>query len=150
MNTNDLKIWRKLAVNVAAAPGMSMDSQCGRFTELAYLCHFVQCYRPSMHIAGWQRHPVYIIEDAGTKTGIAFCDLQLPFNLTTYQETPVFANSADPDATDVAELWLVLVARDIMQRKSFFLDLVKVHQLSSTFDKIFLFDFFQSIIQVIK
>jgi hypothetical protein len=150
MNTNDLKIWRKLAVNVAAAPGMSADSQCGRFTELAYLCHFVQCYRPSMHIAGWQRHPVYIMEDAGTRTGIAFCDLQLPFNLTTHQEKPVAGDSADPDTQDVSELWLVLVARDVTQRKPFFLDLVKVHQLSSTFDKIFLFDFFQSIIQVIK
>jgi hypothetical protein len=150
MNTKDLKILRKLAVNVATGAGMSVDSQCGQFTELAYLCHFVQCYQPSMHIAGWQRHPVYIMEDAGTKTGIAFCDLQLPLNLTTHQEIPVADDSANPDTQDIAELWLVVVARDITQRKPFFLDLVKVHQLSSTFDKIFLFDFFQSLIQVIK
>jgi hypothetical protein len=90
------------------------------------------------------------MEDAGTKTGIAFCDLQLPLNLTTDQEAPISDDSTNPDTQDVAELWLVLVARDITKRKSFFLDLVKVHQLSTTFDKIFLFDFFQSIIQVIK
>jgi hypothetical protein len=42
-----------------------------------------------MHIAGLQRHPVYIIEDAETKTGIAFCDLLLSFNLTMHQENPV-------------------------------------------------------------
>jgi hypothetical protein len=150
MNTKDLKILRKLAVNVTTAPGISVESQCGKFTELAYLCHFIQCYRPSMHIACWQRHPVYIMEDAGTKTGIAFCDLQLPLNLTMHQEAPASNDSSDPDTRDVAELWLVLVAGDITQRKPFFLDLVKVHQLSSTFDKIFLFDFFQSIIQVIK
>jgi hypothetical protein len=67
-----------------------------------------------------------------------------------HQEAPASNNSADSDTRDVAELWLVLVAGDITKRKSFFLDLVKVHQLSTTFDKIFLFDFFQSIIQVIK
>jgi hypothetical protein len=150
MNTKDLKTLKKLAVNIASGADMSVDSQCGKLTELAYLCHFVQCYRPSMHIAGWQRHPVYIMEDAGTKTGIAFCDLQLPLNLTMHQEAPASNNSADSDTRDVAELWLVLVAGDITKRKSFFLDLVKVHQLSTTFDKIFLFDFFQSIIQVIK
>ncbi|WP_439698231.1 hypothetical protein ACFGVS_08235 [Mucilaginibacter sp. AW1-7] len=150
MNTKDLKTLKKLAVNIASGAGMSVGSQYRKFTELAYLCHFVQCYRPSMHIAGWQRHPVYIMEDAGTKTGIAFCDLQLPLNLTTDYEAPISGDSINSDIQDIAELWLVLVTGDIMKRKSFFLDLIKVHQLSTTFDKIFLFDFFQSIIQVIK
>jgi hypothetical protein len=50
--------------------------QCETLAELAYLSHFVQCYQPTMHIANWQQHPIYIMEDGSTKTGIALCDLK--------------------------------------------------------------------------
>ncbi|AMR32489.1 hypothetical protein A0256_14175 [Mucilaginibacter sp. PAMC 26640] len=103
-----------------------------------------------MRIADWQRHPIYIMEDAGVKTGIAFCDLQLPSRFSTCpaiqdQNFPVVA-----EGTNISELWLVFVANGLTSRSPFFKELIDSYDLPAVFDKIFLFDFFQSAIHIIK
>ncbi|MCR8558855.1 hypothetical protein KXD93_14450 [Mucilaginibacter sp. BJC16-A38] len=146
----DQEIVQELAAKLASHPSLSDENDCSKFTELAYLYHFVQCYRPSMQIADRQRHPVYVIEDAGCRIGIAFCDLQLPSYLYSGQETEVMYEPEGAEFSDITALWLVLVARGVKQHDPFFNELIIQHNLSSTFDKIFLFDFFQSDIQIIK
>jgi hypothetical protein len=150
MNTKDLEIFQKLAEQVATDPGMSREWQCGKFTELAYLCHFVQCYKSSLHIADWRFPSIYIMEDGEGRTGIAFCDLQWPLNRRIDQELKVSDDTTDRKAAAIQELWLVFVAEGGETQASFCLNMVNEHNLSLTFDKIFLFDFFQSTIQVIK
>lgn len=151
MDTIDLEILKKIAEGVASDPCLSREHQCGKFTELAYLCHFVQCYKPSLHIADWQFQSVYIMEDAETRIGIAFCDLQLPLNLGPDQEIKVPGNVTNTAVTNgMQELWLVFVAKEVEQCGPFFSDLVSAHNLSAIFDKIFLFNFFKSAIQTIK
>jgi hypothetical protein len=149
-NLMDQETIKNLTLNLSGQPCLPEAFSCTQFTELAYLCHFVECYRPSMHIAGWQNHPVYMMEDEGIQTGIAFCDLQLPWLLSIDNELKCGDSHFNPCLGNIAEIWLVIVAKDARPDDPFFTTLTTNHDLSSTFDKIFHFDFFQSTIQIIK
>jgi len=146
----DEETIKNSALKLAGQPCLPGALSCTQFTELAYLCHFVECYQPSMRIAGWQNHPVYIMEDQGIQTGIAFCDLQLPRFLSIDEEFRSCDNRFNPCLGDIAEIWLVIVAKDVRADDPLFTTLTTNHEHSSIFDKIFHFDFFQSTIQIIK
>jgi hypothetical protein len=117
--------------------------------DLAYLCHFIQCYEPSLQILNRATWPVYVIEDRETKIGIAFCDLQT-VELISNQNSAVIDNVVYPDPGTVFELWLVFVVGNIQQHQSIYQELVIEHKLTEIFDNIFLFDFYQSAIQLIS
>lgn len=103
-----------------------------------------------MSIDDWQNQPVYILNDAGVKTAIAFCDLQLPPYLSSApeKEVPYLQQEAVP--IPISALWLVFVASNRKGDDEQFRTIITRHGLSSIFDKILLFDFFQSTIQIIN
>ncbi|MCQ6957202.1 hypothetical protein [Mucilaginibacter aquariorum] len=121
-----------------------------KLTELAYLSHFVQCYKPTMQIADWHKQPFYIMADGTSKTGIAFCDLLLPPYLSDHMNLQVFTTCQFPDLQGIKELWLIFVAWDSKLPAEFLQKMVSLHGLANLFDKIFHFDFLKSIIQIIN
>jgi hypothetical protein len=144
-----ININQQVASESADASGQGGESVGGRRAELAYLCHFIQCHQPCLQIVNWATWPIYVMANRETKIGIAFCDLQLP-ELTNDHNFAIIDNVIYPDPGTISELWLVFVAKNIQQHQSFFRKLAREHELTDTFDKIFLFDFYQSVIQLIK
>jgi len=145
---------QKMTRQIIRKPASQRDTveacQRVKFTELAYLSHFVQCYRPAMRIADWHQQPVYIMAEGDSRTGIAFCDLVLPQVLTDHgqMQMQMPAVCPDPGSRNIKELWLVFVAADDKLPPGFLQDVVRVHQLTKMFDKIFHFDFLKSSIQI--
>jgi hypothetical protein len=144
------KMTRQIIHKTASQKDTTEDCQRVKFTEVAYLSHFVQCYRPAMRIADWHQQPVYIMAEGGSRTGIAFCDLLLPPALTDDEHMQMPASCLHPDSRNIRELWLVFVAGNGKLPPGFLQNIVKVHQLSNLFDKIFHFDFLKSSIQIIN
>ena len=147
---------QKMTQQIIRKPASQKDTaeacQRVKFTEVAYLSHFVQCYRPAMRIADWHQQPVYIMAEGSSRTGIAFCDLVLPQVLTDHEQMQMQmpAVCPDPGSRNIKELWLVFVTGNGRLPPGFLQNLVKVHQLTNLFDKIFHFDFLKSSIQIIN
>lgn len=146
------KITQRIIHRTASETDTAKACQRVKFTELAYLSHFVRCYRPAMRIADWNHQPVYIMAEGGNRIGIAFCDLILPQVLTDHEQMQMQMPMAclDPDSRNIKELWLVFVAGNGKLPPGFFQDIVKIHQLTNMFDNIFHFDFLKSSIQIIS
>jgi hypothetical protein len=142
---------RRQTIHKTASPTDTVKAcQRAKFTELAYLSRFVQCYRPAMRIADWHQQPVYIMAEGDSRTGIAFCDLVLPQVLTDHEQMQMQMPAVCPDSAsgNIDELWLVFVAADDNLAPGFLQYIIKVHQLTKMFDKIFHFDFLKSSIQI--
>ncbi|SDH52873.1 hypothetical protein ACQ86K_12870 [Mucilaginibacter sp. P19] len=146
----DQRNYRRLETELSSTLMVSDVCLRGNFTELAYLAHFVQCYCPSMRIADWNQHPVYVMEDAGVKIGIAFCDLQPPFHWSSTQCEDNVMVYPNPDCDDITELWLVVVGKHSWGFNPQLIELVTRQDVLAIFDRILLFDFSESSIQIIQ
>jgi hypothetical protein len=113
-----------------------------RYAELAYLSQFVRCYCPSLQLTSIQHYPIYILEDRQQRFGISFFGPQL-------LETSVSTRIAT-EITFLQESWLVLAPTDPGGFGRHLSSFISSVGLSSGFDSIFLFDYSQSTIQIIK
>lgn len=116
------------------------------------LCHFINCYEQPLTIVDCCSHKISIVEDDGVKKGIYFCDLI--YNTRYFFDESLY-NSFILDAFrrqfNVKELWFVIVeerfkADNITDSACF----IKSNNVDSLYDKIYHFNFPQSIIKILK
>lgn len=118
------------------------DCHLSRYAELAYLSHFVECYRPSLQLACLQHYPMYILEDRQQRLGISF-----------FGSGPTERAGSARVSTEISTLherWLVLAPGNVGDHKHDLSSFISSYIPGSGFDVIFLFDYFQSNIQIIK
>ena len=91
---------------------------------------------------------INIIEYKNERIGILFCELKKVVDPLPFYET--FYDIFHSEKSDNRELWFVFVEENSMVNFKQFVDFIEEHKLSSLFDKIFLFQFFQSVIHQLK
>lgn len=111
-------------------------------TELAYLSHFVACYRPSLRLACIEYYPMYILGDAEQRIGISFFGPQL--------SKRILPAGAGAEITSVRERWLVLAPVHPEWHESHLRRFIPSYGPAAGFDSIFLFDYTNSTIQIIR
>ncbi|MBB6239931.1 hypothetical protein HDC90_004593 [Pedobacter sp. AK013] len=115
------------------------------YSTLACLSHFILCYRPSMQIAEWRPYPSYTMQDREIRAKVCLVNLHYA---GIYKFGQYTAEIDHAKAVFNEEAWLILsFTNDKRPRR---LNGEKNAQLFKSFDKVFLFDFFHSIIHPIK
>lgn len=130
-----------------------ITSECFFMTELQQeekviqlidLHHFVECFDSDINILHYIQHPINIIEQNGIKKGILFYSLK---------------HSAFPDCNtceefkrrhSLSELWFVFVEEETVPHTARHTDFIIENSLEIFYERIFLFQFFQSNIQKLK
>ena len=123
---------------------MTASQQEEKVIQLIDLHHFIECFDPEIKVLSYLRHPISIIEHEGIKKGIVFYDLK---------------NTSFPDCNDseefkrqngLSELWFVFVEEIFVTDITLHTDCIIENSLDIFYDRIFLFNFFQSMIYPLK
>ncbi|PWN71972.1 hypothetical protein C1631_004995 [Chryseobacterium phosphatilyticum] len=123
---------------------MTASQQEEKVIQLIDLHHFVECYDSTLEILNYIQHPVNIVKCGDHKKGILFWDLK---------------SSSFPDCNaseefrkehGLTELWFVFVEEDVVAHTRTHTDFILENGLDIFFDKIFMFNFFQSVIHTLK
>lgn len=123
---------------------MSDSQQEEKIIQLIDLHHFVECYNQSLKVIDYVNNPVNIIEENGIKKGILFYDLKFSSALNVY-ESEKFKRE-----NELQELWFVFVEENTQTLHSQYSDFIIENAVEIFYDKIFVFNFFQSIITSLK
>lgn len=123
---------------------MSDSQQEEKIIQLIDLHHFVECYNQSLKVIDYVNNPVNIIEENGIKKGILFYDLKFSSALNVY-ESEKFKRE-----NELQELWFVFVEENTQTLHSQYSDFIIENAIEIFYDKIFVFNFFQSIITSLK
>lgn len=123
---------------------MTESQQEEKVIQLIDLHHFLECYHSQINILSYIHHPINIVEENGVKKGILFYDLRhsLPFDWNAFEEFKRHHR--------LKELWFVFVQEDPITDTFRYTDFINENSLEIFYDKIFLFNFFQSAIQPLK
>lgn len=119
-----------------------------RIIQITDLKHFTECYDSEMKIIDCTSNKINIVEYQNQKIGILFCELKKVNDTLSYYET--FYDICHTTKSKTEELWFVFVEENSTSNFRQFIDFIEEHKLSSLFDKIFLFQFFQSVINQLK
>ncbi len=123
---------------------MTASQQEEKVIQIIDLHHFVECFDPNIKILNYIRHPINIIEHNGIKKGILFYNLK---------------HSSFPDCNTseefkrrhgLSELWFVFVEEETVTHTTHHTDFIIENSLEIFYDRIFLFQFFQSHLQRLK
>lgn len=141
----ELKVFQELVEQI--------DLECFHLTplqqeekviQLIDLHHFIDCYNPDIKIIDYICHPINIIEDKSIKKGILFYDLNHPPTIN-FPDTETLK-----EHYHLQELWFVFVEEnsvsDFSQHTGFLLE----NNIAHSYNKIFIFNFFQSVIHHLK
>ncbi len=141
----ELKAFHELTQEISSECFFMTESQQEeKVIQLIDLHHFVECFDPTIKILSYLHHPINIVEHDGHQTGILFCDLK---------------HSMIPDSNaseefrrryDLSELWFVFVEETYITDMAAYTDAIIENSLDIFYDRIFSFNFFQSIIQRLK
>ncbi|MBO9690693.1 hypothetical protein [Chryseobacterium sp.] len=141
----ELKAFHELTQEISSECFFMTESQQEeKVIQLIDLHHFVECFDPTIKILSYLHHPINIVEHDGHQTGILFCDLK---------------HSIVPDSNaseefrrryDLSELWFVFVEETYITDMAAYTDAIIENSLDIFYDRIFSFNFFQSIIQRLK
>lgn len=123
---------------------MSDSQQEEKIIQLIDLHHFIECYNQSLKVIDYVNNPVNIIEENGTKKGILFYDLKFSAPLNPY------ASEEFKKQHHLEELWFVFVEEDMKTPPGLHSDFIIENGIEVFYDKIFIFNFFQSKITPIK
>lgn len=123
---------------------MSESQQEEKIIQLIDLHHFIECYNQSLKVIDYVNNPVNIIEENGIKKGILFYDLKFSSPLNPYQSEEFKKQN------QLQELWFVFVEEDMKTSPSLHSDFIIENGVEIFYDKIFVFNFFQSTINTIK
>ncbi|SFN00965.1 hypothetical protein SAMN05421594_0335 [Chryseobacterium oleae] len=123
---------------------MTETQQEEKVIQLIDLHHFVECYHSEIRILSYLQHPINIVEENGVKKGILFFDLKhfAPFDWNAFEEFK--------RRNHIKELWFVFVEEDPIPDTIRHSDFITENSLDIFYDKIFVFNFFQSAIQPLK
>lgn len=123
---------------------MTESQQEEKVIQLIDLHHFVECFDSKIKIVDYLHHPINIIERNGISTGILFHDLK-------HSSFPDCNTSEDfKRKNGLSELWFVFVEEEFVDNTNSHIDFIIENSLEIFYDKIFLFNFFQSTIQPLK
>lgn len=147
---NLLNMLQVFTTDIMDNPLLTGSQQEQQMIQVLDLCHFIDIYK-SLEIIDY-RHQINIIEEDGIQHGIYFCDL---LQNTKYTLDRWFYNPTNlkdiRSYLNIQELWFVIVvesftSEDLTTSKEF----VKRNNVDSFYDKIFYFNFSQSIIKILK
>lgn len=142
---------QEFTIQIMDDPFLSRDQQEDKWIQVSDLCHFIDIYKQYLEIIDY-KHKINIVDDDGVQKGIYFCDLS--YNAKYSFDGSFFIPSNAKDITNwlkIKELWFVIVEEsfytiDLTISKEF----IKSNNTENLFDKIFYFNFSQSIIKILK
>ncbi|RZK40290.1 MAG: hypothetical protein EOO90_15625 [Pedobacter sp.] len=148
---NLLNTLQQYTSQIMDDPLLSGGQQEQKMIQVFDLCHFIDIYGHSLEIIDY-KHKICVVEDAGIRKGIYFCDLV--YNTRYYFDKWFYKQEnlqTTRDQLNIKELWFVSVvessySNNLADSKEF----VKRNGVKNLYDKIFYFNFSQSIIKKIN
>lgn len=141
----ELNVFQKLTEQITQECYFMTDSQQEeKVIQLIDLHHFIESYNQSLKVIDYIHHPINIIEENGVKKGILFYDMKHSHALDIY-ESELFKNHHQ-----IQELWFVFVEEENVSKAEKYMDFIQLNAIDTFYDRIFMFNFFQSTINTIK
>lgn len=141
----ELNVFQKLTEQITQECYFMTDSQQEeKVIQLIDLHHFIASYNESLKVIDYIHHPINIIEENGVKKGVLFYDMKHSHALDIY-ESELFK-----DHHQIQELWFVFVEEENASKAEKYMDLIQLNAIETFYDRIFMFNFFQSTINAIK
>lgn len=141
----ELNVFQKLTEQITQECYFMTDSQQEeKVIQLIDLHHFIASYNESLKVIDYIHHPINIIEENGVKKGILFYDMKHSHALDIY-ESELFK-----DHHQIQELWFVFVEEENISKAEKYMDFIQLNAIETFYDRIFMFNFFQSTIDAIK
>ncbi|VXB66963.1 MULTISPECIES: hypothetical protein [Chryseobacterium] len=141
----ELNVFQKLTEQITQECYFMTDSQQEeKVIQLIDLHHFIASYNESLKVIDYIHHPINIIEENGVKKGILFYDMKHSHALDIY-ESELFKSHHQ-----IQELWFVFVEEENVSKAEKYMDFIQLNAIETFYDRIFMFNFFQSTINVIK
>lgn len=141
----ELNVFQKLTEQITQECYFMTDSQQEeKVIQLIDLHHFIASYNESLKVIDYIHHPINIIEENGVKKGILFYDMKHSHALDIY-ESELFK-----DHHQIQELWFVFVEEENASKAEKYMDFIQLNAIETFYDRIFMFNFFQSTINAIK
>lgn len=127
---------------------LNEDEKEEKIIQIVDLMRFITCYNADMKIIDCSNGKINTVEYQNQKIGILFFELKKFTEPLPLYET--FYDICHTTKSKTEELWFVFVEENSTSNFRQFIDFIEEHKLSSLFDKIFLFQFFQSVINQLK
>lgn len=141
----ELNVFQKLTEQITQECYFMTDSQQEeKVIQLIDLHHFIESYNQSLKVIDYIHHPINIIEENGVKKGILFYDMRHSHALDIY-ESELFKSHHQ-----IQELWFVFVEEENVSKAEKYIDFIQLNAIETFYDRIFMFNFFQSTINAIK
>lgn len=141
----ELNVFQKLTEQITQECYFMTDSQQEeKVIQLIDLHHFIGSYNQSLKVIDYIHHPINIIEENGVKKGILFYDMKHSHALDIY-ESELFKSYHQ-----IQELWFVFVEEENVSQAEKYIDFIQLNAIETFYDRIFMFNFFQSTINAIK
>lgn len=143
--------FQVLAEKIVENPWLAENEQEEKIIQLADLCRFIACYKPGIHIKEVRNHQINVVEDDGIRKGILFCDSKALAQRTSHASgLNSFALEAYKAQAKVRELWMVFIEDRLDREEDQLHSFLEKTSMGTVYDKIFYFDFFQSIVHTLK
>lgn len=141
----ELNVFQKLTEQITQECYFMTDSQQEeKVIQLIDLHHFIASYNESLKVIDYIHHPINIIEENGVKKGVLFYDMKHSHALDIY-ESELFKSHHQ-----IQELWFVFVEEENISKAEKYMDFIQLNAIDTFYDRIFMFNFFQSTINTIK
>ena len=141
----ELNVFQKLTEQITQECYFMTDSQQEeKIIQLIDLHHFIESYNQSLKVIDYIHHPINIIEENGVKKGILFYDMKHSHALDIF-ESELFKNHHQ-----IQELWFVFVEEESVSQVEKYINFIQLNAIDTFYDRIFMFNFFQSTINAIK
>ncbi len=123
---------------------MTDFQQEAKVIQLIDLHHFIASYNQRLKVIDYIHHPINIIDDNGVKKGVLFYDLKhdLPLN--------IMSSEGFKKQHKLQELWFVFVEEDNVNTYNKHVDFLSEYGIILFYNRIFIFNFFQSVIHTLK
>lgn len=125
-------------------PMLDEEQQEIKIIQLTDLIRFTESYKPSIEIIDYS-HSVNVVRDENVRKGILFYDQKLLKNPSMYSSflTKSYIEILKIQ-NNVHELWFVFVDDNLNSESQNIEKFIKENNVAELYDKVFLFDFFES------
>ncbi|WP_278354091.1 MULTISPECIES: hypothetical protein [Bacteroidota] len=144
----DIIEFQKLAEQIN--PLLNDDEKEERVIQIVDLRKFMACCNLDLKIIDCITSEINVVEHNNEKIGILFieltkCTVRSSF-IKTFYDKIVYQS----EKLNTKRLWFVFVEENPLSDFSKFINFIENHGLSNLFDKIFLFQFYESVIHQLK
>ncbi|MFM7896520.1 MAG: hypothetical protein ACKO8L_11475 [Flavobacterium sp.] len=115
-----------------------------KIIQIVDLKHFIECYNSDIKIIECAERKLNLVELNSNRIGVVFFELKKISQQNSFVEE--LSNEIFHSNLRYKELWFVFVEEKTTTDFDPFVKFITENELSSTFRKIFLFNFFQSVI----